>query len=498
MLDPATGNKIWLKSCLLLTKASVILEHLFNSGSYGWKKMRLGKASRSRYVDYLPQAVAVAVVLCASAAVADVEDSSSLVEAFVSVPMPPGFRIESTELDGPVFADASGHTLYIWPSHKLRNGYSGETQGNPACYDEVSSVTAGLMSPYPPGILLPELDSRPSCTDLWPPVFAADDAKSIGKWTVVNRKDDTTQWAYEEQPLYISVLDSEPGDVFGGTTRKYGGDSPANRVPVGPPARIPPGFAVKTTTVGRLLTTDKNFSVYAYDKDTADTSMCDTDCARTWDPVAAPAMARAQGEWSVIERSPGVRQWAFRNKPLYRNVLDQRSWSLEGSDVPGWSNVYTQMAPPVPENFTVQDTLVGQVLADSRGMTIYTYICGDDSIDQLSCEHPNDTQVYRLAMCGGDTEKCLENWPYVRADVGTKSNSRAWSVISIDPKTGHLSAAEQTDALSVWAYRDRPVYTFGGDQKPGDVDGDGTGEWRGLRNGLKAFWLRDDYLGGTL
>ena len=31
-------------------------------------------------------------------------------------------------------------------------------------------MTAGLMSPYPPGIKLPELDSRPRCTDLWQPV----------------------------------------------------------------------------------------------------------------------------------------------------------------------------------------------------------------------------------------------------------------------------------------------------------------------------------------
>jgi predicted lipoprotein with Yx(FWY)xxD motif len=330
-------------------------------------------------------------------------------------------------------------------------------------------------------------------------VLANDDAKPIGKWTIVDRKDDTRQWTYDEQPLYTSVLDREPGDVFGGTTRRYGGDSPANRVPVGPPSRIPPGFAVKTTTVGRLLTTGKNFSVYAYDKDTAEKSMCNADCARTWIPVTAPAMASAQGEWSIIERSPGVRQWAFRQKPLYKYALDQRSWSLEGSDVPGWSNVYTQMAPPFPGNFTVQNTLVGQVLADSRGMTIYTYVCGDDSIDQLSCEHPDDTQVYRLAMCGGgDAEKCLEYWPYVQAEVGTMSNSRAWSVMKIDPKTGHRAAAEQTDALSVWAYRDRPVVTYGGDQQPGDVDGAGTGEWRAQRNGLKAFWIRDDYMGGTL
>jgi predicted lipoprotein with Yx(FWY)xxD motif len=463
--------------------------------------MRSHKYNPGRIVAHLPHgfAVVVAAMLFALAGVAGAEDSSSLVEESVSVPMPPGFRIQSTELDGPVFADASGRTLYTWPSHKLRNGYSGETQGNPACYDEVSTVTAGLMSPYPPGILLPELDSRPSCTDLWPPVYAADDAKPIGSWTVVYRKDDTSQWAYEEQPLYTSVLDSEPGDVFGGTTRRYGNDSPANRVPVGPPSRIPPGFAVKTTAVGRLLTTDKNFSVYAFDQDTPDTSMCDTDCARTWSPLTAPAMARATGEWSVIERSPGVRQWAFRNQLLYRYVLEQRSWSLEGSDVPGWHNVYTQMAPPFPASFTVQNTLVGQVLADSRGMTIYVYVCGDDSIDQLSCDHPIDTQVYRLAMCGGgDPQKCLRYWPYVQADVGVTSNSRAWRVINIDPQTGHLAATEHTDALRVWAYRDRPVYTFGGDQQPGDVAGAGTGEWRGLRNGLRAFWLRDDYLRGTL
>jgi predicted lipoprotein with Yx(FWY)xxD motif len=131
-------------------------------------------------------------------------------------------------------------------------------------------------------------------------------------------------------------------------------------------------------------------------------------------------------------------------------------------------------------------------------MTIYTYVCGDDSADQLSCDHPADTQTYRLAMCGGgDAEKCLQYWPYVQAPDGAVINS-AWSVVSIDPKTGHFAPAEQADALQVWAYRDRPVYTYGPDREPGDVHGAGTGEWRGQRNGLKAFWLRDDYMDGTL
>ena len=70
--------------------------------------------------------------------------------------------------------------------------------------------------------------------------------------------------------------------------------------------------------------------------------------------------------------------------------------------------------------------------------------------------------------------------------------------MSIDPRTGHKAAPEQAGAIRVWAYRDRPVYTFGGDAAPGDVNGAGTGEWRGQRNGLKAFWIRDDFMQGTL
>ena len=443
--------------------------------------------------------VRLLAALLFSACAAAQGDSASNIESYVSVPMPPGFKVVNSELEGPIFADASGHTLYMWPSKKLRNGYSGEMRGKPACYDEVRKDTAGLMSPYPAGLLLPELETRPSCNKLWPPVLADDDAKPTGKWTLVTRRNGAKQWAYDEQPLYTSVLDHAPGDAIGGSTRKDHHESPAVRVPVAPPPKVPPGFAVKTTSSGRLLTTDKNYSVYTYDKDTPTQSMCDPSCARTWTPLIAPQLAQAQGEWSTIERSAGVRQWTFRGKPLYTYAMDTNQWGQEGSDVPGWRNVYTQRVPPPPAGFTVHDTIMGQVLADHRGMTIYVYNCGDDSVDQLSCDHPDDTQVYRLAMCGGgDAARCLQNWPYVPADRNATSNGRAWTVMQIDPKTGHRAAAGQPDALSVWAYRERPVYTYAGDRQPGDVNGDGTGEWRGFRNGLKAFWLRDDYYEGAL
>lgn len=415
--------------------------------------------------------------------------------------MPPGFRVVDTELEGPVFADATGHTLYTWPSKKLRNGYSGEMKGKPACYSKPYLVTAGLMSPYPAGLRLPDADHRASCTDLWPPVIAAADAKPVGKWTILARTDGRRQWAYDEQPLYTSVLDRRPGDTLGGSDRKEKAyeDAPAGRVPVGPPPQVPAGFLVRASSLGRLLTTDKNYSVYAYDKDTATTVRCTGACATGYDALVAPALAQPRGDWGTIERSPGVRQWMFRGRPLYTHRGDTGQWSQEGSDEPGWHNVYLQRTPPPPPGFTVHDTDAGQVLADAHGMTIYLYFCGDDSFDQLSCDHPGTTQAYRLAVCGGgNVDRCLGNWRYVHAPPGARSASRAWSVLRIDPRTGHLAAPGQAGALEVWAYRERPVYTYAGDLVPGDTNGDNTGEWRGYRNGLKAFWLRDDYYSGDL
>lgn len=415
-----------------------------------------------------------------------------MTEAYVHVPMPPGFKVVPTELDGPVFADASGHTLYKWPFKQLRVGDTGDPLGQSECTDVKTTVNSGFMSPYPPGLQLPDLDSRPSCTQAWPPVIAPADAKPVGKWSLITRADGRKQWAYEKHALYTSILDHRPGDVLGADT--FGGKQPAMRVPVQPPPDIPSGFSVSTTRVGRLLQTESKFSVYTSDRDGADKSNCDEVCARTWVPMLAPESARPHGDWSVFERSPGVLQWAFRKKPLYRYVLDEEVRSLQGSDVPGWHNVYTQLAPPPPAEFTVQNTTSGQVLADSHGKTIYLYFCADDGLDQLGCDHPTETQAYRLAMCGGgDAERCLKTFPYVPASPSAKSTSRLWSIVYINPHTGRFAERGQPGALRVWAYRDRPIYTYAGDRAPGDFYADGIGEFRGSRDGFKAFWLRDDF-----
>ena len=416
-------------------------------------------------------------------------------EDYAHVPMPPGIQVVGTEVDGPVFADAQGKTLYVWPQQAMRSGFSGDPKNKSACEDKPTLKTAGMMSPYPPGLDLPELDKRLSCAATWPPVLASDDAKPVGKWTVITRSDGKKQWAYDDHAVYTAIVDKVRGDVIGGTTgRRGGGDTPAEREPVGPPPNVPPGFQVVTTIRGRMMLNDKRYSVYTYDKDGPNKSNCTGDCARTWQPVVAPASAQPQGEWTVVERSPAVRQWAFRKKPIYTFSEDTGPASQDGGDIPGWHNVYTQMAPKPPGEFTQQVTYAGDVLADAKGKTIYTYTCGDDSQDQMSCDTLESPQVYRIAIAGGGNwDRALKMWPYVIAAPTAKSTSQIWSIVDLDPKTGHRAAAGQPGSVHVWAYRDRPLYTYAGDKAAGDMEGNATGEWQGRRNGFRAFYIRDEF-----
>lgn len=407
------------------------------------------------------------------------------------VPMPPGFQIVVTEQEGPVFADSRGHTLYTWPVRQLRNGPVGERKGQPTCDKTVYRVNSGLMSPYPGGFELPEVETRPSCLDVWPPVVAEPDARPVGKFTIIERKDGIRQWAYDGYALYTSVLDEKPGEVNGGHSGPSG--EVGVRRPVAAPSMVPPQFKVETTLTGRMLVTSDNYSVYASSSDRPDKSNCTGACLREFKPIIAPAYAKPRGEFGIIERSPGILQWTFRKQPLYTHV-GEPFYKMYGSDVPGWYNVFLQKTPRPPADFTVQESPTGLVLADRNGKTVYMYNCADDALDQLACDHPDSPQAYRFAVCGGgDPKACLERFPYVQVTPGVKSDSLLWTTMWIDPMTGKRAQPNQEGALHVWAYRKRPVYTHYRDKAPGDMTADQWGEFYGYRNGYKAFWLRSDF-----
>ena len=55
-------------------------------------------------------------------------------------------------------------------------------------------------------------------------------------------------------------------------------------------------------------------------------SHCFGACAVAWPPLlAAPAEAPPSADWTLITRETGVKQWAYKDKPIYRaNVSPER------------------------------------------------------------------------------------------------------------------------------------------------------------------------------
>ena len=62
--------------------------------------------------------------------------------------------------------------------------------------------------------------------------------------------------------------------------------------------------------------------LYTYDADHDGRSSCTGRCEKTWSAVLAPASAEALGLWTLIPRSRGTRQWAYRGHPVYTLIGD--------------------------------------------------------------------------------------------------------------------------------------------------------------------------------
>ena len=83
---------------------------------------------------------------------------------------------------------------------------------------------------------------------------------------------------------------------------------------------------------GGMLVGNSGMTLYTFDKDAAGSgkSVCNGPCATNWPPLYAADGDTATGDWSIVTREDGKRQWAFRGKPLYFWVKDQKPGDTTG------------------------------------------------------------------------------------------------------------------------------------------------------------------------
>jgi len=94
----------------------------------------------------------------------------------------------------------------------------------------------------------------------------------------------------------------------------------------------PPGVTEKD---GSFLSPDgKPLYTFANDR-TPGKSACNGACANAWPPLAAAAGAADDGDWTVITRDDGAKQWAYKGKPLYTYRADAPGKAATGVG-PAW------------------------------------------------------------------------------------------------------------------------------------------------------------------
>jgi predicted lipoprotein with Yx(FWY)xxD motif len=82
---------------------------------------------------------------------------------------------------------------------------------------------------------------------------------------------------------------------------------------------------------GGMLTDAKGMTLYTWDNDKeANKSACNGNCLNNWPVLKAEASDKDMGDWKVITRDDGSKQWAYKGKPLYYFVMDKAAGDKAG------------------------------------------------------------------------------------------------------------------------------------------------------------------------
>jgi predicted lipoprotein with Yx(FWY)xxD motif len=99
-----------------------------------------------------------------------------------------------------------------------------------------------------------------------------------------------------------------------------------------------------TQVADGVLAGRNGMTLYTFDRDTAGAgkSVCNGQCAVLWPPLMADDDAKAAGDYTVITRDDGKKQFAYKGKPLYYWAKDTKPGDKTGD---GFNNVWRVARP---------------------------------------------------------------------------------------------------------------------------------------------------------
>ncbi|WP_347178175.1 SCO0930 family lipoprotein [Streptomyces sp. LX-29] len=240
--------------------------------------------------------------------------------------------------------------------------------------------------------------------------------------------------------------------------------------------------------LGEIVTDSRGFTLYRFDKDTPKPpkSNCDGDCATAWPVVPADDASAAAGMDSSllgsVVRSDGSKQLTLGGWPVYRFAKDTKAGDTKGHGVGGTWNAlapdgkkagqagggeqgegWEQDAGAADtELTTTEDPKLGTIIVDGKRMTLYRF---------------NKDSAWPMKFACNDA--CLDTWKPAPPVDKTKVEGVADKLVTT------VTRPDGTKQLAIDCW---PVYTFTGDAKPGDTNGQGKqGLWFAVtKDGKKA------------
>ena len=94
-------------------------------------------------------------------------------------------------------------------------------------------------------------------------------------------------------------------------------------------------WAAPPMVAGGVYVGANSMTLYTFDTDVASSgkSMCSGPCATNWPPFMATDADAAMGNFSIITRDDGKKQWAVNGKPVYYWAKDSKPGDKTGDGV---------------------------------------------------------------------------------------------------------------------------------------------------------------------
>jgi len=219
---------------------------------------------------------------------------------------------------------------------------------------------------------------------------------------------------------------------------------------------VDPNAVVRSaeSALGTILVDQEGFTLYAFFADTDGESTCTGDCLADWPAAVVEDTELDVGNldpelFSTVENPEAGTMLKVGDWPLYRFSGDAAPGDVNGQGLDEHGGLWFVVGPDgTPANIVnIRETEeFGTILVNAEGFTLYAFL--------------NDTEGE--STCFDD---CATKWP--PALVGEAN------LDVLDPDL--YSTVEHPDGTML-RIGDWPLYTFAGDEEPGDTNGQDVGE----------------------